>query len=197
MSENSSEPSYTNEIPIVNNFNLRNYLSNRDSLLREIRDCIISKEEERCRTLSKQVHAHWKSLSTRNGCIIVDNRVAFPNSIKEAVTDVLHFTHPRSWGMIELEKCIWWAFCNRDLFNRVCLCKAWKEFGRNLKPILPANKVKPLTPCVKPNQEFQLDFAGPTYDGQKNILVCIDRFSKCPTVKTVKNLMLQTSNVFY
>ena len=107
MSENSSEPSYTNEIPIVNNFSLRNYLSNRDSILREIRDCIISKEEERCRTLSKQVHAHWKSLSTRNGCIIVDNRVVFPNSIKEAVTDVLHPTHPRSWGIIELEKCIW------------------------------------------------------------------------------------------
>ena len=90
MSDNLSEPSYANEIPIVNNFNLRNYfsplksptclqtqastpimmptftdldsnvrqlfnskilaaLTNRDSILREIRDCIISNDEERCR----------------------------------------------------------------------------------------------------------------------------------------------------
>ena len=32
-------------------------LTNRDSILREIRDCIISNDEERCRKLSKQVHA--------------------------------------------------------------------------------------------------------------------------------------------
>ena len=185
MSYNSSEPSYTNEIPIVNNFNLRNYLSpskpptlspskpptchqtqastpimmptfsdldsnvrqlfnskflaaltNRDSILREIRDCIISNDEERCRKLSKQVHAHWRSLSTRNGCIFVDNRVAIPNSIKEAVSDVFHATHPGSWGMTELATRVWWPFCNRDLLNRVRLCKACTEFGKNLKPIV-------------------------------------------------------------
>ena len=113
MSDNPSEPSYTNKIPIVNNFNLRNYLSpsklheptpastpnimptftdldsnvrqfftlkflaaltNRDSILREIRDCFISNDEERCRKLSKHVHAHWKSLGTRNGCIFVESQ---------------------------------------------------------------------------------------------------------------------------
>ena len=42
-------------------------LTNRDSILREIRDCIISNDEERSSKLSKQVHAHWKLLSTKNG----------------------------------------------------------------------------------------------------------------------------------
>ena len=67
-------------------------LTNRDSILREIRNCICSKDEERCRKLNQQVHAHWKSLSTQNGSIFVDNWVSIPNSIKEAVTDVLHVT---------------------------------------------------------------------------------------------------------
>ena len=44
------------------------------------------------------------------------------------------------------------------LLNEVRLYKAYTEFGRNLKPILPANKFKPLTPCVEPNQEIQLNF---------------------------------------
>ena len=85
-------------------------LTNRDSILREIRDCIISNDEERYRKLRKQVHAHWKSLSAKNGCIFADNRVAIPNSFREAVTDVFHAKHPGSWGMTEL----WWPFCNRD-----------------------------------------------------------------------------------
>ena len=203
MSDNPSEPSYTNERPIVNNFNLRNYLSplklhnptpantpifmpkitdidsivrqlfnskffaaltNRDSILREIRDCFISNDEERCRKLSQQVHPHWKSLSTKNGCLFVYNRVAIPNSIKEAVKDVFHATHPGSWGMTELANRVWWPFCNIDLLNKVRLYKACAEFGKSLKPIVPAKKFKHLTSCVEPNQEIQLDFAGYIYD---------------------------------
>ena len=92
--------------------------------------------------------------------------------------------------MTELAKRVWWPFCNRNLPNRVRLCKGCTEFGKNLKLILPAKKFKPLTPCVEPNQEIQLDFKGPNYDGQIKgiyILVCIDRFSKHPTAKIVKN----------
>ena len=165
-------------------------LTNRDFILREIRDCIISNDEERCRKLSNQVHAHWKSMRTRNGCIFVDNRVAIPNSIKEAVTDVFHATHTGSWGITELADRARWAFFNRDLLNRVRLCKACTEFGKNSKPIAPANKFKLLTPCVEPDEENQINFAGPIFDGQSKeryILLCIDRFSKYPSAKVVKN----------
>ena len=89
--------------------------------------------------------------------------------------------NPGSWGITELANRLWCFFCNRDLLIRVCLCKAYTKFGKNLKPILPANKYKTSTPYVKRNQEIQLNFAGSIYDGQnkeKNILVCIDRFSK-------------------
>ena len=96
-----------------------------------------------------QVHAHWKSLNTKNGCIFVDNRVAIPNCIKQAVTDVFHATHPGSWSLTELANHVLWPFCNRDLLNRVQLCKAFTEFGKNLKPIAPAKKFKPLAPYVE------------------------------------------------
>ena len=163
--------------------------SNRDFILREIRDCIISNDEESCRKLSNQVHAHWKSMRTRNGCIFVDNRVAIPNSIKEAVTDVFHATHTGSWGITELADRARWAFFNRDLLNRVRLGKACTEFGKNSNPNAPANKFKLLTPCVESDEEIQINFAGPIFDGQSKeryILLCIDRFSKYPSAKIVK-----------
>ena len=77
-------------------------MTNRDSVLREIRDCFIQNDERRCKAVSKQVHAHWNQLNVNDGCILLDNRLTIPNTMKEAVIDFLHATHPGSWGMTEL-----------------------------------------------------------------------------------------------
>ena len=68
-------------------------------------------------------------------------------------------------------------------------------------PIVLFKKIKPLTPCVEPNREIQLDFAGSIYDGQNKetwIIVCVYRFCKYSTAIMVKKtLVLQTLNVSY
>ena len=71
-------------------------MTNRDSVLREIRDCIIHNDESRCKAVSKQIYAHWNQLSVNDGCILRDNRLTIPNTLKEAVIDVLHATHTGS-----------------------------------------------------------------------------------------------------
>ena len=76
--------------------------------------------------------------------------------------------------MTELPDRVWWPFCNIDLLNRFRLCKACTDFGKILKPVVPANKFKPLTPSVEPNQESQLVFARPISDSpNKKIHICI------------------------
>ena len=77
-------------------------ITNRDAVLREIRDCITLGDEQRCKAVSRQIHTHWKQLSVNDGCILLDNRLTIPNAMKEAVIDVLHATHPGAWGMTEL-----------------------------------------------------------------------------------------------
>ena len=74
-------------------------MTNRVTVLREVRDCILTGDEQRCKKLSKQIHAKWRSLSVQNGCVLLDNKLAIPNSLKEPVIDVLHSTHPGAWGM--------------------------------------------------------------------------------------------------
>ena len=112
-------------------------MTNRDTVLREVRDCIQSGDEQRCKKLSKQIHAKWRSLSVHNGCVLLDNKLAIPNSLKESVIDVLHSTHPGAWGMTELGQRIWWPFINRDLINKSKTCRPCTEFGKNLKSINP------------------------------------------------------------
>ena len=75
------------------------------------------------------------------------------------------------------------------------LCKWHKtantsQQGKNLKPILGKNTSIQMGPVVEPNEEFQLDFAGPLPDElyrDAYNLVAIDKWSKFPTAKVVSN----------
>ena len=109
---------------------------NRNTVLREIRDCIINNDQARCKQLSKQIYAKWNNLSVNNGCILFDNKLAIPNILKESVIDVLHSKHPGAWGMTELGQRLWWPFINRDLIKKFKTCGPCTEFGKNLKSVI-------------------------------------------------------------
>ena len=75
---------------------------------------------------------------------------------------------------------------HREILNKAAQCKPCTDIGKNLKPVIPASKWKPLLPCTEPNEEIQIDFGGPiTNEKDQDIyfLACFDRFSKYPTVE--------------
>ena len=69
-------------------------LTSKDAVLKEIRDCVIQEDEARCKEVSPYIHSFWKYLHVKSGCLCVGQRVAIPNSIKEAVLESIHMTHP-------------------------------------------------------------------------------------------------------
>ena len=77
-------------------------LTSKDAVLKEIRDCVLQDDGARCKEVSTYIHSFWKDLHVKSGCLCVDQRVAIPNSIKEAVLESIHMTHSGSWGMISL-----------------------------------------------------------------------------------------------
>ena len=129
-------------------------ITNRDNVLRKIRDCIIQNDERRCKAVSKLVHAHWNQLSVNDGCILLINCITIPNAMKEAVIDVLRATHPGSWGMTELAHRLWWPFINRNLINKAKTCRHRTEIGKNLKSIIAKTKRSPNILCVEANEEI-------------------------------------------
>ena len=55
----------------------------------------------------KRVSPHFYSLKqdlavTPNGCVLYDNRLKVPSSLKQLVNDYLHQTHPGQTGMLRL-----------------------------------------------------------------------------------------------
>ena len=74
-------------------------LTNKDALLKEVRDCIFQGDKHRCKDVNPYLHSYWRDLHVRSGCVCVDEIMAFLNSIQDAVLESLHLMHPGSWGM--------------------------------------------------------------------------------------------------
>ena len=65
-------------------------LTTKDAILKEIRDCILTDNEDRCKQISPYIHYFWKDLHVKNGCVCIDDRIALPHAIKDACVDAIH-----------------------------------------------------------------------------------------------------------
>ena len=156
-------------------------LTSKDAVLKEIRYCVFQEDAARCKEVSPYVHSFWKDLHVKSGCFCVDQRVAIPNSIKEAVLESIHMTHPGSWGMISLSQYACWPYMHREILAKTSDCVPCTDIGKNLKPIIPKSKWYPHKACQEPNEEIQIDFGGPILNHQNKdiyFLTCIERFFK-------------------
>ena len=149
--------------------------------------------EERLRQLNPSLDSYLRDLDVGGGCVCMDEKVAIPNALKDALVEDLHASHPSSWGMVCMAQNCWNQYINRDLLVRARECKPCTAIGKNLKSIIPAKQCQAHQPCKVPNQEIQIDFAGPTNkekDHEIYVLTSIDKFFKYPSAENAN-----TSNV--
>ena len=159
-------------------------LTSKDAVLKEVRDCILTNNESRLKALNPYIHSYWRDLQVRSGCVCIDEKVAIPNVLREALIDDIHASHPRTWGMICMATHCWWPYIHRELIVKATESKPCIVIGKNLKSIIPAKHFNPHIPCVEPNQEIQIDFGGPIFEEKGNevyFLAAIYRFPKYPT----------------
>ena len=177
-------PTFNYIVSKIFNKSLIASLTSKDAVLKGVRDCILTNNESRLKAINPYIHSYWRDLHVRSGCVCIDERVAIPNVLREALIDDIHSSHPGTWGMICMATHSWWPYMHRELIVKSTECKPCTAIGKNLKSIIPAKKFTPHIPCVEPNQEIQIDFWGPIFDERGNevyFLAAIDRFSKYPT----------------
>ena len=159
-------------------------LTSKDAVFKEVRDCIHTNNESRLKALNPYIHSYWRDLHVRFGCVCVDEKVAIPNVLREALIEDIHASHPGTWGMICMAMHCCWPYTNGELIDKATKCKPCTAIGQNLKYVIPAKQFKPHIPCVEPNQELKIDFGGPIFDekgAEVYFLFATDQFSKYPT----------------
>ena len=74
--------------------------------------------------------------------------------------------------------------------RKVKNCIACLSSGKNLKDQLPKTESGKLKTLTEPGQEIQIDFTGKLnnkkLNGENQLLIAVDRFSKWPTIKICK-----------
>ena len=129
-------------------------------------------------------------MSVVDDCLLVDNRLAVPDKLTQAVLRRLHQCHPGQEAMLEVSSYLWWQHMHKDIVILAEECRSCTRYGKNANYIIPKNSAKPLPLLAQPGQELQLDYAGPLEDhkGKKiYLLVAFDRYFKFPSVKVTKS----------
>ena len=73
-------------------------LTSKDAVLKEVKDCILTNNESRLKAINPYIHSYWRDLHVRSGCVCVDEQVAIPNVLREALIDDIHSSHPGTWA---------------------------------------------------------------------------------------------------
>ena len=152
-------------------------------------------------TTLKHFSRYWHSLKrdlgvTPSGCILYDGKLFIPTQLRKPIMNALHRRHPEQTGMMHLANLFWFPRIHREIVTLTQNCQPCIKIGKNLKPIIPKNKISLLPPLTEPNEEVQLDFAGPIVNEQNkesHILASVDRYSRYPHAKVYLNCDAETA----
>ena len=165
-------------------------LTTEDNWMDHLRRVIERGDKQGFELMGPYTNPLWSQMAVQDDCILVNNRLAVPVQLRQAVLKRIHRGHPGQEAMLGVSQYLWWPHMNKDIVNLAEECRSCTRYGTNVKYRIPKNTSKPLQLLTQPGQEVQLEYAGPI-ENQKGkkiyLLVAIDRFSKFPSVKVTKS----------
>ena len=115
--------------------------------------------------------------------------------MRSTIIAMLHQGHISTAKMDQLAEAFWWPGIQREIQEKAETCPSCRAAGKNIITQISSTEKNKLEILTEPNQEIQLDFAGPIKSktrGDVYILVAVDRFSKWPTALVCGNTDTRT-----
>ena len=114
-----------------------------------------------------------------------------PKALKKLVIDFLHQTHPGQLELLRLADLVWFPCIHRDVTYKAQSCWDCIKNGKNLRAIQSKSCLGTLPILSEPNEEIQVDYAGPLIFREDKdeyyILVTVDRLTRNPHAQVYKN----------
>ena len=161
----------------------------------KILNTIAAIEQQQLESIFYTYRPHRAHLSTRFGLLFYNDRIVIPENLRSTVIAMLHHGHVSRNKMEQLAQAFWWPGLARDIQEKSETCPSCRAAGKNILTQIPSTEKNSLELLTEPNQEIQLDFAGPIKSktrGNVCILVAVDRFSKWPTAQICKSADTRT-----
>ena len=95
----------------------------KDRQMAPIIKLIRDKDWETLKKVSPYFYSLKRDLSiTPSGCVLYDNRLKVPTSLKQLVINSLHQTHPGQSGMLQLADLVWFPRIHREVTAKAQSC---------------------------------------------------------------------------
>ena len=98
-----------------------------DPHLREVRDCVESKDWERLKQFDPVYHRIRDSLANMNGVLVYDEKIVIPKKLRPKFVQLLHAAHPGQLGMTAASEYMWWPGKNKQLIQKCKSCIPCQE----------------------------------------------------------------------
>ena len=162
-------------------------LSKQDLVLKKIIKAIEEDRKQDILQLGNYYKPYLNNVHVSGGCLYLDNRLVIPACLRSTMLNRLHEAHPCQFATKSLAtQYIWWPKIYREIQVHGENCIECVKAGKNLKPLINHTTLGKLPTVEEPNQDMELDFAGPlllVWGTKKYILVCVDIFSKFPSAQ--------------
>ena len=152
-------------------------------------------EKQQLESIFYPYRPHRLHLSTRFGLLFYNDKIVIPENMQSTIIAMLHQGHISTAKMDHLAEAFWWPGIHREIQEKSETCPSCRAAGKNIITQIPSTEKNKLEILTEPNQEIQLDFAGPIKlktRGDVYILVAVDRFSKWPTAQVCGNTDIRT-----
>ena len=150
----------------------------------KILSAIAALEKNQPEDLFYPYHPHRNHLTTRIGLMFYNDKIVIPEAMRTTIIAMLHQGHPSAAKMDQSAAAFWWPGFYQEIREKAGKCPSCRASGKNHVTQLPSTEKHKLEMLSEPNQEIQLDFAGPIKSktrGDVYFLIAVDRFSKWPT----------------
>ena len=109
-------------------------LISEDVWMDRLRRVMERKDRAKFELMGPYTNPLWNQLSVIDDCILVDNRIAVPVQLRQAVMKRIHRGHPGQEARIDVSNYLWWPHMHKDIVNlaeecRECTCIAARAGG--------------------------------------------------------------------
>ena len=132
-------------------------LTTEDTWLDRLRQVIKRGDKEGFELIGPYTNPLWSQLAVQDDCILVNNRLAVPIQLRQAVLKRIHRGHLGQEAMLGVTQYQWWPHMHKDKVNLAEECRSCTRYGKNVKYPIPKKASKPLQLLTQPGQEVQLD----------------------------------------
>ena len=135
-------------------------LNSEDTWMDRLRLVIEQGDEQGFELMGPYTNPLWSQMAVQDDCILVNDRLAVPLQLRQAVLKRIHRGHLGQEAMLGVSQYLWWPHMHKDIVNLAEECRNCTRYGKNVKYLIQKNASKPLPLLPQPGQEVQLDYAG-------------------------------------